>query len=111
MEAVRTEGSSSAKNDEDRKREIRRELDRLTWQSYLELSLAGLPGLGWIWFGLSLSWCGVAISLPGYSHPSTYAHGEVSKEKLGLERHIIPCGCCGLKARWSGVTVVCCEVP
>lgn len=90
-----------------------KELDRSTWQSYLELSLAGLPGLGWIWFGLSLSWCwfGVAISLPGYSHPSTHAHVEVNKGKVGLEWHIIQCGCRGFKARWSGVTVVCCEVP
>lgn len=42
-------------------RGIRRELDRLTWQSYLELSLAGLPGLGldmvWVELKLLLVWC------------------------------------------------------
>lgn len=83
----------------------------MTWQSYLELSLAGLPGLGWIWFGLSCYWFGVANSLPGYSHPSTHAHVEVNKEKVGVEWHIIQCRGRGFEARRSGVTVVCCEVP
>lgn len=61
VEAARTVGSSLAENGtreaergkEREKKRIRRELDRLTWQSYLELSLAGLPGLDWIWFGFS----------------------------------------------------------
>lgn len=59
VEAGRTVGSSLAKNgrreaekQKERNRGMRRELDCLTWQSYFELSLAGLPGLGWIWFGL-----------------------------------------------------------
>lgn len=56
VEAVRTAGSSLAKNgrrkaEKDTQRDTGEET--LTWQSYLELSLAGLPGLGWIWFGLS----------------------------------------------------------
>lgn len=56
----------------------------MTWQSYLELSLAGFAGLGWIRFGVELKLklkFGVAIFLPGYSHPPIHAYVEANKRK------------------------------
>lgn len=55
VEAVRTEESGLAETvlREEERGKGRKKKDKWTvwtWQSYLELSLAGLPGLGWIWF-------------------------------------------------------------
>lgn len=50
------------------------ELNCLTWQSFLELSLAGFT-----WTGVKF---GVVTSLPRYSHPSTCAHVGARTDRI-----------------------------
>lgn len=92
---------------------VRGELDRLTWQSYLELSLAGLSWTGlylaWVELNLLLVWCSNdPAGIQSFIHTCTC---RTEQRKVGLEWHIIQCGCDGFKAGWSGVTVVCCDLP